>query len=180
MRYCRERRRAHPACTRRPSGENRNHGLSSMMLAFVQTLSRNSPPVTLVGSRQGHPLAWHSAWAAASTSALLRPRDRATPPSSRTAGKSTLIPHSGTASHQYGARTRPSIRPGDLGQSGIGIRVPRAGISRPLELTRQGGWHVSGRRSPPRQTGRPSIHTNPRFRREEDAASRGRASPNPG
>jgi hypothetical protein len=48
------------------------------MFAFVQTLKRNSPPLTIAGSRQGHPLPRHSAWAAARTSALLRTLERAT------------------------------------------------------------------------------------------------------
>jgi hypothetical protein len=66
--------------------------LSSSMLAFVHTLKRNSLPVTVVGSRQGHPLAWHSAWTAAKTAAFMRILDRVTLPFSLTASKCALMP----------------------------------------------------------------------------------------
>jgi hypothetical protein len=91
-RYGRNPRAAHPARTRRTSRENTNHGLSSIMLALVHTLNRNSQPVTRTGSRQGRPLAWHSAWAAASTWARLRALDRATLASLRTASECALMP----------------------------------------------------------------------------------------
>lgn len=92
MAYGRDRRAAHPTCTRRPSRENTNHGLSSIMLAFVHTLNRNGHPVTCAGSRQGHPRAWHSALAATSTVALLTRLDRATLPSLLTASGCALMP----------------------------------------------------------------------------------------
>ena len=57
------------------------------MLAFVHTVKRNRTPLTAIGSRQGHPLAWHSAWAAAKTVALTRFLDRSTLPSSLIASK---------------------------------------------------------------------------------------------
>jgi hypothetical protein len=75
--------------------ENTNQGLSSIAFALVHTLKRNSPPVTFAGSRQGHPLAWHSACAAASTAAVLTALARATLPSSPAATKCALMPRRG-------------------------------------------------------------------------------------